>query len=216
MRARPSADSATDAARAGRRARRGGARVREVVVDLPAHALDLLRDRRGELGLAGGRGALGLLRQHRERRLQAVREIAGLADRAADRCVAMLEQRVEIVDERLHFARIASLRACASPLLHVGQPLAHLVERRQPARGRRRSRPPCDGDGQHRHDRCACECTTTSGCHARRSRRQHDRPDREQADRPEHRADAAARAAERLSSIRPRIHAVAEARAPFR
>ena len=38
-----------------------------------------------------------------------MREIPGLGDRAADRLIALFEQRVEIVDERLHFARVASL-----------------------------------------------------------------------------------------------------------
>ena len=49
-------------ARAGGRARGGGSRMREVIVDLPAHPLDLLPDGRGHLGVARRRGRLGLLR----------------------------------------------------------------------------------------------------------------------------------------------------------
>ena len=124
----PSADGARPAARAGRRARRRGARVREVIVDLPPHALDLLRRaRRASSCVAGRRGALGLLRQHGERRLQAVREIAGLGDRAAararSRCV---EQRIQIVDERLHLGRIAAVDAARRARRARGEPRAQL------------------------------------------------------------------------------------------
>ena len=122
MRARPAADSATEAARAGGRAGRGRARVGQVVLDLPPHPLDLLGHRRRELGLAGGRGAVRLVRQHRERRLEAVREIAGLGDRAAHRLLLVGEQRVQVGDERLDFGGIAPFDAAGGPALHVRQP----------------------------------------------------------------------------------------------
>ena len=43
-----------DGSGSGPRARGGGTRVGEVIVDLPAHSLDLFADRRGQLTLAGG------------------------------------------------------------------------------------------------------------------------------------------------------------------
>ena len=70
-------------------ARRRRARVREVIVDLAAHALDLLHDRGGQLGLPCRLRALGLLIQQRQRRLQAVREIAGLGQRARHALLAI-------------------------------------------------------------------------------------------------------------------------------
>ena len=57
---------------------RDRARLREVIVDLAAHPSHLLRDRRRELVLTRGLRALGFLREDRQRRLQSVREIAGL------------------------------------------------------------------------------------------------------------------------------------------
>ena len=99
-----------DGSRSRPGARRGGARVGEVIVDLPAHSLDLLADRRGELALAGGAGAFGLARQQRQRRLETVREVAGLRNRALHRLLALFDQRVQVVDERLHLGGIVALR----------------------------------------------------------------------------------------------------------
>ena len=60
-----------------------------MIVHLPPHAIHLLADRRGQLALAGALGALGFVREHGERRLQPVREIAGLGQRAAHAPLAM-------------------------------------------------------------------------------------------------------------------------------
>jgi hypothetical protein len=154
-----------------------------------AAARDLFADCGGEVVLPGRGGALGLLRQHGERRLQPVREITRFPEGAAHRAVAMFEQRVEIVDERLHLRRIPSLERALRAFLHVAEPLPHLGERDEPGtddgepRGER-------GGGQDRHEvRAALD-------------RQHDRPDGEQAERPEHRAHDHA-AAERLHDAGP-------------
>ncbi len=64
---------------AGRGAGGGGARMREMRLDLTPHARHLFADRVGELGLARGARALGFVRQDGERRLQPVREIPGPA-----------------------------------------------------------------------------------------------------------------------------------------
>ena len=97
--------------------RRGGARVREVVVDLPPHPLDLLA-RSPPRARAGPR--------RRRARPRARAPPAASSARARDRrpwrarrltaLLAVLEQRVEIVDERLHLARVAPFeRGVACP-----------------------------------------------------------------------------------------------------
>ena len=92
------------ARRAGRGARRRRPRVRQVVVDLPAHPVHLLAQQLRPAAAAPPR-PLGLVGDHRQRRLQAVGQVAGPRQRPAHRLFAVVEQRVEVVDERLHLAR---------------------------------------------------------------------------------------------------------------
>jgi len=74
-RAQQAGDRGSDNAREARCVRRGRrARPREVAVDLTAHAVDLSRDRAGEVGAAGGGRTLCVPGQDGERRLQAVDE----------------------------------------------------------------------------------------------------------------------------------------------
>ena len=152
----PSAESRDRAARAGRRAGGRGARVRQVVVDLPPHPLDLLADRRGQLACPAASARSASCAEHRQRRLQAVREIAGLGERArtaASRCV---EQRVQIVDERLHLGRDsrrrragrgprARRRAARAGGRTAPSAAAHLRTARHHAQ---------HGDGRHQRRRC--------------------------------------------------------------
>ena len=70
--------------RGGIAAGRRRARVRQVIVHMAAHAIDLLRDRGRERTLSFGFRALRLLVEERERRFQSVREVAGLGQRARD------------------------------------------------------------------------------------------------------------------------------------
>jgi hypothetical protein len=51
--------------------------MREVVIDLPLHQRNLLRERRAELRIPGRGHALRFVRQHRQRRLQSMRKITG-------------------------------------------------------------------------------------------------------------------------------------------
>ena len=76
--------------------------MREVVVDLAAHALDLAAIEAARSRPRQPR-ALGVARQHGERRLQAVRQVAGLGERTLHALVALGQQRVQVVHERLHF-----------------------------------------------------------------------------------------------------------------
>ena len=75
--------------------------MRKVKIDLPLHSLDLLANQR----------VVAFMRDHRERRLESVREIGRFRERAPHRFLAVVEQRVQLVHERLHFARIRPLHA---------------------------------------------------------------------------------------------------------
>ena len=106
--------------------------------------------------LPGRVGALRFVRQDRERRLEAVREVAGLGDRAPHRPFAMVEQRVEVVDERLDFARIAPLDSPIAPVAHRRELVAQLVERRQAAAHHATSPPAMHDDGDDHDQRESC------------------------------------------------------------
>ncbi len=71
--------------------------------------------------MARGRGALRLLREHRERRLEAVGEVAGLGLGARDRALALVEQRVQVAHERLHLARVVPLDPRVAAVAHVAR-----------------------------------------------------------------------------------------------
>ena len=133
MRASPSADAWTAARRWPRSPQRDRARLREVIVDLAAHPSNLLRDRRRELVLTRGLRALGLLREDRQRRFQSVREIAGLGRGLLDPQLAVEEQRVEVVDERLNLRWVNPFKPALRTLAHVEQPRAQLPQRQQTA-----------------------------------------------------------------------------------
>ena len=127
------------------RARRGRARVREVVVDLPAHPLDLLRDRRREL--APGPRPRRARPPARGRRAASSGRARGRRPwpaRALDRRSRSVEQRVQVVDERLHFARDSRPRAARSrPSRTRASRARSCVERREPAPHLRQARRPC-------------------------------------------------------------------------
>ena len=76
--------------------------------DLPPHAIHLLTNDCRQLGLAGRPGAIGFVREHGERRFQAVSQIAGLGERLGDAFVTVRQQRVEIVDQRLNLGWITA------------------------------------------------------------------------------------------------------------
>ena len=82
------------------------------------------------------------MRKDGERRLQAVRQVARLCDRTADGLLPLVEQRVEIVDERLHFGRIFALDAPIAALVQSGKARAKVVDRRHAAAHLQRARRP--------------------------------------------------------------------------
>jgi hypothetical protein len=89
-----------------------------VIVDLPLHPLDQLTERRREIVMARGVGLFCLLREHREGRLQSVREISCCREGSGDRTLTIFEQPIQIVHERLHFARMVAFDSLAASLAH--------------------------------------------------------------------------------------------------
>ncbi len=120
------------AADGGVGARAGGARLGQVVLDLAPHPLDLLFDRRRELGLPRLPRPLGLLREDGERRLEAVREIPRLRARSRHALLALGEQRVQVLDERLDLRRILAFDPGLPAVAQCRHPRAQPRERGHP------------------------------------------------------------------------------------
>ncbi len=76
-----------------------------MVVDEAPHLRDLAADQRAARPLAPAR----LVRQHRERRLEAMGEVADVGAGALDQRLAVVDQRVELGGERLELGREAAL-----------------------------------------------------------------------------------------------------------
>ena len=110
----------------------GGSRPRQMVVDLLPHRGDLASHRRGKLGGAVGGQPIDLIGQDAQRRLQAVREIAGLGTASRDDLFVALEQGIEILDERLGLRRERTLEALDSPFADRRDAGAQTVERLEP------------------------------------------------------------------------------------
>ena len=68
--------------------------------------------------MPGGRHAPGFVREHGERGLEAVREVARLRNRPRHGSFAVLEQEIQIVDQRLNLARVNAVEAAAASLAH--------------------------------------------------------------------------------------------------
>ena len=105
--------------------------MREVVVDLPLHATHLLADGGGEIVLPRGARTFRLVCENGERRLQSVRQIPGLGDRTRHHLLAMLEERIQVRDERLDFCRIGSAHGAIAAVADGGQPRSQMLDRRQ-------------------------------------------------------------------------------------
>ena len=156
----------TATVRARRGARRGGARLREVIVDLPPHPLDLLRERVGELRLPGGAARSASCASTASGVFRPCARSPALASARWTACVAMLEQRVEIVDERLHLRRIASLDPALAPRVHAASRVAQLRERTTGRGAPARTRPASEQHDQHQRrwprDPQTVPCRTTA------------------------------------------------------
>ena len=174
---------------------RGRARVRELVVDLPPHAVHLLMHGFGDVAGTGRGCPVGFVCDDRKRRLQAVREITGPGDGARDRPIALVEQRVEVVNQRLHLGRVRafqSMRAAGVQCSEVTpdgidgrQTASHLEESAEHERARH-------NDRQVARER-AVDTTRSARMHGHHAGQRNARQN-EQADGPERRADEQARA----------------------
>ncbi len=107
--------------------------MREVIVDLPPHAVHLLMHGFGDVAGTGRRCPVGFVCDDRERSLQAVRKIAGLGDGAFDGPIALVEQRVEIVYQRLHLGRVCAFEPARAASVQDFQVAANGIDRRQTA-----------------------------------------------------------------------------------
>jgi hypothetical protein len=72
--------------------------------------------------------ALGFVRQNGERRFQPVRQVSGFRNRATHGVLPLIEQRVEIVDERLHFARVGTFDAAIAPFVQSCEPRSKVLD----------------------------------------------------------------------------------------
>jgi hypothetical protein len=63
-----------------------------------------------------------MLVEERERRLEPMRQVAGLGQRARDTLLAIAQQLVQLADERLHFRRIVAIEPILAPLANAVQP----------------------------------------------------------------------------------------------
>jgi len=104
-----------------------------MIVNLPPHAIDLLADGIRQRGLARGPRAIRFVRQHRERGLEPMSEIARLDLRAVHVGIVRVEQRIQVRDQRLHLGRVVPLEPCRAPGVHVAEPDPQARDRRHAA-----------------------------------------------------------------------------------
>ena len=74
---------------------------------------------------------LRLVRQHCQRRLQAMRKIAGLCHRARHAALTLVEQRIQLIDDRLHLCRINTVDARVDAFVHGREAVAQSIDWRQ-------------------------------------------------------------------------------------
>ena len=113
------------------RSRCSGARVRQVIVDLSSHQRQLLSEHLRKIRIAVCRETVSFVRQDRKRRFEAVRQIARFGDRPGHHLLAVRQEPVEVVHERLHFGGIPASKVVRRAVADVGQPPPHLVQREE-------------------------------------------------------------------------------------
>jgi hypothetical protein len=105
--------------------------MRQVIIHPAPHPLDLNVDGFGNFALAHSASAVGLLREDRKGCFQTVSKIAGFSLGFANRALTVLQQSIQIIDQRLDFRRIRSVDLPAPALPDRGQAIPELVERVQ-------------------------------------------------------------------------------------
>jgi hypothetical protein len=110
-----------------------------MIVDLASHAINLLIDLCGKLLVSCRSHLLGLVRQYRQRCLQTMCEIAGLGDGTRNAPLTILEERIQVVDQRLHFRWIATGNARVRAFMNGHEPIAEFINRRYASPERQKS-----------------------------------------------------------------------------
>ncbi len=175
------------ALRVRRRTRGGGPRVRQVVFDLALHRRDLLRHRRGELRIAGAGQRPRLVGENREGRLQPVSEVTRPRVGARHERFVVGEQPVEVIDERLHLARVLALQPAFRSAANVREVAPDGLERTD--RGANEVEPRDHADRGERRRRVAVEMDDPHPGEQPRVERHEDGDHAEQAEAPEHGAE---------------------------
>ena len=144
----PSTAGANRRAQSGRGAGRDDAVLRQVVIDLSRHPRNLGTERRRECRVVV-RDAIGIPREQGQRRLQAMRHVCGALGGASHARVACLQQRVQIVHERLDLRRVRACQSRMRAAVHVSQPHAQEIDGADPApEGERTRRHAAHPDGR--------------------------------------------------------------------
>ena len=120
-----------------------------MVINLSLHARDLLVDGFGDVNLTGRARPGGFLRQEGQRCLQAMSEVTGFGNCAPDRLLTVVEQRIEIVDERLNLRRVLTFHPACSSRADAGQACVEVVHGRQASPGMQQRTHEAESGGQH-------------------------------------------------------------------
>jgi len=80
-------------------------------VDLTLHGIDFLLQARATLAVAAALQARRFVGDHRQRRLERMREMAGLTARALDQRRIVNQHAVQILDQRRDFAGVIDRQA---------------------------------------------------------------------------------------------------------
>ena len=126
--------------------------MRQVVIDLPPHAFNLLCDRGGKLRLSGIVDAARLVRENGQRSLQSVSEIARFGLCATHCLFTMLEKGIQIVNQRLNFVRIRAHHALVASFANGSQTRLQVFEGRHGISNEKKAA----GDTAERNDRYPC------------------------------------------------------------
>ena len=102
-----------------------------MVIDLPAHDRRLANHGVGEVRSLGG----GSIHDDGQRRLERMREVARMRSRLLGLSLGMREQRVQFLDQRLHFERQRLGDAVGTGRAHRLDRAAHVAQREQPVPG---------------------------------------------------------------------------------
>ena len=105
----------------------------EVIVDLAAHSIDLLRHRRSEIKLTGSFGAFCFICKDRKRRLQPVGQISGFRHSSSHCVLTLIEQRIQIIDERLDLCGVGTVNAPIATRVQARQARPQAVDWRHAA-----------------------------------------------------------------------------------